>query len=133
MQDTAVVFGKQVLVSSTEGDSLTGDLAEPQACTVSSFTNTRIAVSCFASSPTMAVFVEQYDAGWAAVVDGQPAKIERANLFLRGVSLSAGLHRIEMHYRPPGLSLAAFISAIGLLGLVAGMLRLGRAENGNVS
>jgi len=133
LQDTAVVFGKQVLVSSTEGDSLTGDLAEPQACTVSSFTNTRIAVSCFASSPTMAVFVEQYDAGWAAVVDGQPAKIERANLFLRGVSLSAGLHRIEMHYRPPGLSLAAFISAIGLLGLVAGMLRLGRAENGNVS
>jgi hypothetical protein len=133
LQDTAVVSGRQVLVSSTEGDRLTGDLAEPQACSVSSFANTQIAVSCSASSPTMAVFVEQYDAGWTAVVDGQPAKIERANLFLRGVSLPAGLHRIEMHYRPPGLSLAAFISAIGLLVLVAGMLRRGQAERGNSS
>jgi len=133
LQDTAVVSGRQVLVSSTEGDRLTGELAEPQACSVSSFANTRIAVSCSASSPTMAVFVEQYDAGWTAVVDGQPAKIERANLFLRGVSLPAGLHRIEMHYRPPGLSLAAFISAIGLLVLVAGMLRRGQAECGNSS
>jgi hypothetical protein len=57
-QDMTVFSGKQVLVSSTEGDSLTGDLTEPQACVVSCFTNTHIAVSCSASSPTMAAFVE---------------------------------------------------------------------------
>jgi hypothetical protein len=118
--DEAVVAGQQVLLL-TAGQPLLVPAVqadEPRACTLESFANTRIVASCSTSSPTLAVFVEQYDPGWSALVDGKAAPLLRADLLMRAVPLPAGSHRIELQYRTPGLPLAILLSVIGLLGLV---------------
>jgi len=53
----------------------------------------------FDAIPTLAAFVEQYDPGWSALVDGKAAPLLRANLLMRAVPLPAGSHRIELQYR----------------------------------
>ena len=118
--DEAVVAGRQVLLL-TAGQPLLvpavqGD--EPRDCTLESFANTRIVASCSTPSPTLAVFAEQYDPGWSALVDGKAVPLLRANLLMRAVPLHGGSHRIELQYRAPGLRLAIFLSVMGLLGLV---------------
>jgi len=59
-------------------------------------------------------FVEQYDLGWHAAVDGRPAPLLRANLIMRALSVEAGPHRIVLEYRTPGLVAGATISALCL-------------------
>jgi hypothetical protein len=118
--DEAVVGGQQALLL-TAGQPLLVPAVqrdEPRACTLESFANTRIVAFCSTPSPTLAVFVEQYDPGWNAWVDGKAAPLLRANLLMRAVPLPVGSHRIELQYRAPGLRLAIFLSVMGLLGLV---------------
>ena len=43
---------------------------------------------------------ETYYPGWVATVDGAPAKIVRANGFVRALAVGPGEHRIEMEFRP---------------------------------
>jgi len=118
LRDEAVISGQQVLLLTAETASLTwpSDGGEPRPCTLESFDNTRIVALCSTPSPTVAVFVEQYDRGWSATVDGESAPIVRANLLARAVPLSAGSHRIELQYRTPGLWLVMWLSVMGLLG-----------------
>jgi uncharacterized membrane protein YfhO len=67
----------------------------------------------------MVVESENYAPGWAATVDGKPAPIYEAYTALRGVVVEAGVHRIEMRYKPRSViggglaTLAAFIGALG--------------------
>ena len=122
LADEAVVMGRQVLIEDAHSSLLTGDASGPAACTIESFTNTRVVAYCTASSPTVAVFVEQFDPSWSATVDGRPAPVERANLFVRAVPLPTGTHRVELRYRAPGLHLAGLLSGISLLGLVVGVV-----------
>ncbi len=53
--------------------------------------------------------------GWVATVDGKETNILKANYLFRGLSLSAGKHIIEFHYRPLSF----------LIGLVMMCLALG--------
>ncbi len=59
--------------------------------------------------------------GWTARVDGKPAPIYRANLYVRAVPLAAGAHRVELRYassaRVRGFcwSLAALTVLLGVL------------------
>lgn len=120
LRDDDVVTGKQALFLTAETASLVWpeEGSEPQACMVKSFENTYILAFCSAANPTIAVFAEQYDQGWSATVDGQPAPLVRANLLLRGVPLSRGFHRIELTYRAPGLRPGLALSLLGLLAAV---------------
>jgi len=119
MGDPAVVSGREVLLA--EGDSTpilqAEEAPEPRPCTLTDFTNTRVAATCLAPAPTMAVFVEQYDPGWTATVDGRPAPIVAANLVMRAVPISAGHHTIDLQYKTPGLTLALSLSLLGVVAL----------------
>jgi hypothetical protein len=54
--------------------------------------------------------------GWGVRVDGRDAAPIRVNSLFRGVDVPAGMHRVEWHYRTPGLMLGAGISGAALLG-----------------
>jgi len=117
--DESVASGREVLLITSGEPSFTAasDGGEPQACTIERFDNTRITALCSTPSPSVAVFVEQFDSGWQAEVDGRSTPIERANLLVRAVALPAGSHRIELRYRTPGLRVAFLLSLMGLLAL----------------
>lgn len=59
--------------------------------------------------------------GWRARIDGQPVPIYRADLFLQGIPVTAGTHRVELTYRlspwPAVISLAALLACLAGLGL----------------
>lgn len=57
-----------------------------------------------------------YDKGWTVYVDGEKADLVQANIGFMGVELSAGDHTIELKYWPPGMTLGAVFSCVGLVG-----------------
>lgn len=55
-----------------------------------------------------------YSDGWSAAVDGQPARLLRADTGFLGLELEEGEHTIQLDYRTPGLALGGAISLLGL-------------------
>lgn len=60
--------------------------------------------------------------GWEAKVDGKPAAIQETWGALRGVVVDAGIHKVEMRYRPASVRYGAMLSAAGLLACLALLL-----------
>jgi hypothetical protein len=125
--DPEVVAGRQAILAPTaEAPLLASDAGSVKpvapACELESFGNVRIVAHCQASRPGVAVFLEQFDAGWSASLDGQPTPVLRVNLAMRGVFLLPGTHRIVFSYEPPGWRIGITLSAISLLLLVALLL-----------
>ena len=87
-------------------------------CRLDSFGNRRLEAHCDARQPGLAVFNEQYDQGWSAMVDGQLVPILRANLNMRALMLAPGPHHIVMQYSPPGLRAGAVVTLVSLLALL---------------
>jgi hypothetical protein len=72
-----------------------------------------------AAGPGLLVISEGYDAGWAARVDGRPARVLRVNADRMGVVLQGGNHRVVLVHRARGLGaglLAALFGAAALAG-----------------
>jgi len=85
------------------------------ACSLESYGKGRVVAACTAKEPGIAVFVEQFDRGWSASVDGRPAPLLRANLVMRALPLAPGQHRIVLEYHTPGLAAGAVLSVASLL------------------
>ncbi len=70
------------------------------------------------------VVAETWDAGWRAMVDGEPRKVRRVDGTLLGVEVAAGDGTLRLSYRPWGLEWGALLSLAGLGGaLLAGRQR----------
>jgi uncharacterized membrane protein YfhO len=59
--------------------------------------------------------------GWHAWVDGKKAPVLRVNGIVQGVPVAAGVHRVELVYRAPGLRLGFIVSLCTLAFLAAWM------------
>lgn len=70
-----------------------------------------------AQGGALLVVVDSFRAGWKGRVDGDPARLVRANLLFMGVPVPPGTHTVELRYRPPGLAWGA---ALALGGWVVG-------------
>jgi len=62
-------------------------------------------------APGYLVVLEAFDPAWAAKVDGAAAAVLQADLLFRAVAVPAGVHRVEMRYRPRSVRWGALISA----------------------
>jgi hypothetical protein len=121
--DPEVVAGRRaILAPHPEAPTLASDAGSIHQsigfCELESFGNARIAAHCQATRAGVAVFLEQFDAGWSALLDGRPAPVLRVNLAMRGVFLLPGMHEIVLSYEPPGWRIGIAVSAISLLLLV---------------
>jgi hypothetical protein len=106
--------GKTALVAPGQ-PILDGPAERAGECTLTTFSNAKVAARCRLERPGLAVFLEQHDVGWSAAVDGAPVPLLRANLLMRAVSLQPGTHTVVLSYTPPGLAAGALISSVALV------------------
>jgi hypothetical protein len=119
--EPTVVAGETALLAPA-APALAGPPGRAGICTLTSYSPRRLSAHCQAEREALAVFVEQYHPGWRATVDGQPARIEQANLVMRALRLAPGAHDITLVYHAPGLWLGlaiTLLSLAGSLGMVA--------------
>jgi hypothetical protein len=61
--------------------------------------------------------------GWRWRLDGRPAKLEKGPGIIQYLELSAGDHRLEGRYLPPGHLLTTFLSGCATLAVLLGLAR----------
>jgi hypothetical protein len=76
--------------------------------------------------PALLVVAEAWYPGWRATVNGVPAEVLPANVWMRAVRVPAGESRVKLYYVEPSLALGAAISLGALLVLAAVGWRLHR-------
>lgn len=109
---------------------------------VAGFDHNGIVLHTRTANPTFALFQQAWYPGWQAIIDGEPARVVRANVACFGTVLPAGGHVLEFRYAKPvlgwllGLSLGvflgtcawlAFTGAAGSLVVRTGVVVLGAA------
>ena len=108
---------------------LTGIVAAENRVLITSYSGTRLMMEVDSSTPTVLVVSEIFYPGWVATVDGRQTEILLTDYLLRGLSLPAGQHKIEMHYTAMAARTGAIISGCALLllcGLFACQRRAGK-------
>ena len=84
------------------------------------YTPNRILVEASCAAPGLLLYSENYYPGWQATVDGVPATVLPANVFMRAVPVQAGKHTVEMNYRPVPFRNGCVIAAVSFGIVVAG-------------
>ena len=91
----------------------TGPLMTPAAVRVHE--RHKLTIDAVAERDGILVISEVYYPGWVVTVDGQPARLLRADYALRGVALPAGPHRVELRYRNRAAIGGLVLSVIGVM------------------
>jgi uncharacterized membrane protein YfhO len=71
------------------------------------------------SADGLLVVSQPYYPGWRAQLDGQPVPILRVDYLLQGISMPAGVHRVDLSFRLSPWS--ASLSLVVLAGCLGGL------------
>ena len=120
--ETAVVDArfKEALEGATEGhkDSLS-------TIHLTAYAPNRLTYETENAGEGIAVFSEiYYPDGWHVTIDGQPARLARADYILRTLRIPAGRHTVEMRFDPDSLRLTEGIAYAALALMVIGIMVL---------
>lgn len=120
--ETAVVDArfKEALEGATEGhkDSLS-------TIRLTAYAPNRLTYETENAGEGIAVFSEiYYPDGWHVTIDGQPARLARADYILRTLRIPAGRHTVEMRFDPDSLRLTEGIAYAALALMVIGIMVL---------
>lgn len=72
--------------------------------------------------PAILRSADKYDPSWVARVDGKPVPVVRLDYIFQGVQVPAGLHEVEISFRPPRLTFYVQLAGLLLCGLAAMVL-----------
>jgi uncharacterized membrane protein YfhO len=110
----------------------TNDTGRDEAV-IDAFHRNSIELHVRSSVPALLVVAEAWYPGWRATVNGVPAEVLPANVWMRAVGVPAGESQVELHYVEPSLARGAAISLCALLVLVVigwrGLHRMNSAQN----
>jgi hypothetical protein len=79
------------------------------------------------------LFSEIHYPGWRATVDGNPARLVRADYLLRALCVPAGEHRVVLVYDPPLVKLGKAITGLTLLLIISAATWAARPSRGGSS
>lgn len=116
----------QVAVVESE-QALALDRVEGSTAKVVAWRPGRVQVEVRARGRGLLVVSEGWDRGWRAAVDGRPARLHPTDLTFLGVAIPAGLHRVDLEYRPRSFLVGSWVTALSSL-LVVVMLVTGRGK-----
>jgi hypothetical protein len=86
---------------------------------ITSYEPDEVSIEASLSRPGFLLLLDTYFPGWTAKVNGQPARIYRADYNFRAVSLPAGKSVVRFAYQPNSFRTGLMLSAAGLLVLGA--------------
>lgn len=72
----------------------------------------RVIITVRANKPAFLVLSDTYYPGWQARIDGEDARIYRANYTFRGVKVPQGTHTLEFRYEPMSLRIGIWIAVV---------------------
>jgi hypothetical protein len=72
--------------------------------------NQNLKISVSTETPSILFLSNTYYPGWEAYVDGQKAKILRANFNFQAISIPSGQHQVELNFRSRSFRVGAIIS-----------------------
>jgi hypothetical protein len=79
------------------------------------FADQEITLRCDAPATSLVVVSQTYYPAWKGYVDGQPAKIWRANYAFQALQVPAGRHSVQLIYKDRAFLAGAIFSGLGLL------------------
>jgi hypothetical protein len=93
--------------------------SDPAAITL--YAPHRVVIEAGSEAGGFLILTDSYYPGWQAYVDGQEARIYRADYLFRAVFLEPGRHTVEFRYRPMSfrIGLAIALAAGAIVGAVA--------------
>ncbi len=97
----------------------------------SQFSANRLGLEVEAAAPAMVVVAQSFHQPWHAYVDGQPARLFRANYAFQAVEVPAGRHAVKLVYQDRMFETGAIISAATLALLGAGWIWEKRKKDGH--
>lgn len=80
---------------------------------ITKYTANEVVLQSKSSVPKLLFLSDVFDRGWRATVDGQEARIDRADYDFRAVSVPAGEHTVRMIYWPKSFVYGLWIAALG--------------------
>jgi hypothetical protein len=117
------------IVVLASGQPLQGSAPFRPEVQVLSYAPEEATIQATLGAPGYLVLSDSWYPGWAATVDGQRARIERANVAFRAVYLPQGTHTVRWTYRPQSFRVGLGLSLITLLGWVVATLRCARSSS----
>lgn len=97
---------------------------------ISSYSPRRLVLKADATAPSILLLNDRYDQDWQVTVDGQVAKLLRANFIMRGVQVPGGQHMVVFEFRPSLTGLKISLAAIGIGVVMCGFVWWnGRRQN----
>ncbi|MEJ2212427.1 MAG: YfhO family protein, partial [Anaerolineae bacterium] len=125
LSDPAFDPARQVILAGAPAPAAPPALPDaPPAVRILSYQAEEVHLEADLEAPGYVVLTDAYYPGWEAEVDGQPAPIQRADVYFRAVALEAGRHEVVFRYRPASLRLGLAISGGAGLGLLLAGLAL---------
>jgi hypothetical protein len=94
------LFLSRSITQEKVGDFLADSARFGGAARVASYTGDALALDVDAPSAGFLSFIDNWDSGWRATVDGRPARIELLFGTFKSVAVPAGSHRVAFEYRP---------------------------------
>ncbi len=119
--DGGVVLGRTVVTERPLPGLTVGGTgpAATGAARIVSYGRQHVVLAATATRPGELVLSDLSYPGWRATVDGHGVPLHRVDYLLRGVSLPAGAHRVEMTYEPASWRAGWIVSALALAALAA--------------
>jgi hypothetical protein len=85
------------------------------------FGHDTVDIEVTASEPSLVVIAQTYHHNWTAEVDGQPARLLRANVAFQAVEMPTGKHQIHLAYGDRAFQIGAAISLCVLFNCLVGL------------
>jgi hypothetical protein len=117
-----------LLEAPAEGPKPAGDNAGSGQAIIESFRRNAITLRVESSKPALLVVAEAWYPGWRATVNGAPAEVLPANVWMRAIRVPSGESRVRLYYVEPSLAAGVAISLGMLLLLAAIDWRLNRKQ-----
>jgi hypothetical protein len=127
----ATDFSRRVLLEDfTAGAESTAAKGKPGAAQITHYQPNRVTVEVAGEAAGYLVLTDIWYPGWTCTVDGEPARLYRANFVFRAVAVPAGSHEVVFTFAPDSYrrGKAVSVAALAALGLcvlvgVGGRLR----------